>query len=175
MFYQKKYTTDGANLRLEFGFVPNKVTVENLTTGNIMEWSDEYPIGESKLIVGSTGVRSTAVKGILPTEKANLNTVSLGASGVIIPVDITVTGTVAITTGSPSVVGTGTNFTSLEVGDKVHIDGNDYIVDAIADDTNLTLASNALTTDASATLGSDGVNGLASQELIVCAYRNQDK
>ena len=60
------------------------------------------------------------------------------------------TGTVAVTNGSPDVVGTGTDFTtSLAVGDVVTIGGAfTSSVASITDDTNLTLTSNAAATAA---------------------------
>lgn len=56
-------------------------------------------------------------------------------------------GTVAITSGSPTVTGTGTYFQEdLVAGDTVTIDGNNYVILSIASNTSLTLSTNASTT-----------------------------
>jgi hypothetical protein len=59
-------------------------------------------------------------------------------------------GTIAVTTGSASVVGSGTAFLNdTKVGDFVEIAGNLYIITAIADATNLTLNKPVTTSTAS--------------------------
>lgn len=56
-------------------------------------------------------------------------------------------GTVAITSGSASVAGTDTFFLDdYAAGDTVEIDGNNYVINAIASNTSMTLTTNASTT-----------------------------
>lgn len=67
----------------------------------------------------------------------------------------TITGTVAVTSGSAALTGTGTTFTtSLRVGDNIRINDTSeiYRVATITNDTTATLDRNVTTTDASSTL-----------------------
>ncbi|MAF78291.1 MAG: hypothetical protein CME60_09015, partial [Halobacteriovoraceae bacterium] len=65
-------------------------------------------------------------------------------------------GTVAITTGSPTVTGTGTNFpATLEEGDTVEIDNVFYRVQTITNATSLELEVNAVSTASGTTLFKD--------------------
>ena len=80
------------------------------------------------------------------TSGANSTAISVLDKGLV-----DLTGTVAITTGSPTVTGTSTVFTNElsligTVKDVVRIDGNFYGIQSIDSATQLTLASNALTT-----------------------------
>jgi len=80
------------------------------------------------------------------------------------------TGTVAITTGSAAVTGSGTAFaTELVEGETVEIDGNLYEVSVITDATHLTLSENASTTDGSATIYTGG--SLIAREALFQARR----
>ena len=58
----------------------------------------------------------------------------------------TLAGTVSINQGSNEVLGDGTSFQNLEVGDVIKIDGINYTVSQILDDLNLNLTENASTT-----------------------------
>jgi len=64
--------------------------------------------------------------------------------------NVSLSGTVAVTQNSPNVVGTNTSFTTeLEVGDAILIENEIFSVSAITDNTHLTLDSNYLGTSAS--------------------------
>ena len=66
-------------------------------------------------------------------------------SDIVAGTSTAITGSVAVTQGSAAVVGTGTSFTSaLAVDDLLTIGAQTFTVNAIADDTNLTLSSNYL-------------------------------
>ena len=66
------------------------------------------------------------------------------------PINVALTGTVAVTTGSATVTGTGTLFTTeLRVGETIRIVAEVFRVSAIASNTSLTLSSNYLGTTAS--------------------------
>ena len=66
-------------------------------------------------------------------------------------------GTVSATNGSAAVVGTGTIFNNLNPGDTFQINGNDYTISTITDDTHLTLTTNfAQATERRAALKSFG-------------------
>ena len=55
--------------------------------------------------------------------------------------NVTVTGTIAVTNGSAAIVGTGSNFTSWSVGDKIQCpDTNWYTIATITDATHLTIS-----------------------------------
>ncbi len=55
---------------------------------------------------------------------------------------VTLTGTVGVTNGSATVIGTGTLFLAqLSAGDAINISGSDYTVSAISSDTSLTLTA----------------------------------
>lgn len=55
------------------------------------------------------------------------------------------TGTVTAATGSPTVTGTGTTFLNYHAGEPITFGGNEYVIQSIASNTSLTLASNSLT------------------------------
>jgi hypothetical protein len=59
------------------------------------------------------------------------------------------TGTITLNSGSPSVTGTGTSFTSAFVvgGTFVTAGGNAYVIKSIANDTSLTITTNAVATE----------------------------
>ena len=86
---------------------------------------------------------------IAPTGEGALGEVPLQN---YMPFTNAITGTVNTTTGSLTVTGTGTMFTTeLVQGATIQIDGINYVINLIADDTTLSLASTAQTTVADAT------------------------
>lgn len=65
---------------------------------------------------------------------------------------VTGTGTMTLSSGSPTVSGTGTSFTSLKVGGTfTTAGGNTYVISAIASNTSLTLKTNATATESGVT------------------------
>lgn len=59
-------------------------------------------------------------------------------------------GTLAMTSGSASVVGTGTSFVALDVGRKIIVDGTTYTIATWTDATHITVSPNAVRTNATA-------------------------
>jgi len=55
-------------------------------------------------------------------------------------------GTVATTGGSPAIVGTGTTFTNYRANDPILINGVQFIVSSVTDNTHLTLTTNSAST-----------------------------
>lgn len=58
----------------------------------------------------------------------------------------TLSGNADITTGSANVTGVGTSFTNLNVGDRLSIDSNAYVIESIANNTHIVLTENASST-----------------------------
>jgi hypothetical protein len=87
---------------------------------------------------------SVTLAGIFFDTTTNVNTVDYSLASAQTVYVKSVAGTVDISSGSPNVVGTGTAFlTQLSVGSKVYISSVEYTVLSIADNTNLTLTTNA--------------------------------
>lgn len=64
-----------------------------------------------------------------------------------------IAGTVSVNSGTPTVVGTGTSFTTdLVVGQKIKIDGNVYEIQTIFNNSQLQITTNSFTTNGSATV-----------------------
>lgn len=60
-------------------------------------------------------------------------------------------GTLALTLGSPNIVGTGTAFTAFDVGRRFVADGTTYTITIVTDPTHITVTPNAARTNATAT------------------------
>jgi hypothetical protein len=68
-------------------------------------------------------------------------------------------GTLSITSANATVTGVGTNFNNLNVGDRVVIDTNSYIIQSIEGNLSMTLATTALTTAAGVSWTKSYVSG----------------
>lgn len=161
--------TQGASITVQGGLdlissshalfrTPGAATVlqnfESSTTGGYRRVSGYEKLGTSSAVIPS-GLATDTVHGItgyaggiIVAQGNNLYFSTSGSSYVQINKDtfVTATGTVSITSGSPTVTGTNTVFTSeFIVGDDIKIDGNFYKVLSITSDTVLTLDINANT------------------------------
>ena len=161
--------TQGASITVQGGLdlissshalfrTPGAATVlqnfESSTTGGYRRVSGYEKLGTSSAVIPS-GLATDTVHGItgyaggiIVAQGNNLYFSTSGSSYVQINKDtfVTATGTVSITSGSPTVTGTSTVFTSeFIVGDDIKIDGNFYKVLSITSDTVLTLDINANT------------------------------
>lgn len=77
------------------------------------------------------------------------------------------TGTVDITNGSPTIIGTATVFEDeFEPDDLILIDGNIYQIDTINNDTSITLTTNASTTNTGIAIARDEAFGSCSEPII---------
>jgi len=176
--------TQGASITVQGGLdlvssshalfkTPGAATVlqnfESSTTGGYRRISGFEKLGGNSAVIPS-GVNTDIIhgisgyaNGIVVAQGANLYFSTTGTSYVQINKDtfIVSTGTVSITSGSPTVTGTNTVFTSeFIVGDDIKIDNNFYKVLSITSDTILTLDINANT--------SNTQNGLS----FSCCYNN---
>ena len=86
-FETKIVTTNGSELRVEFGYLPSKVEILNMTTLNKFTYDDSLPVGTALLTVGSTGVL-TKVTSTAPYSVGNGVNDGL-SSGLNIPTDVT--------------------------------------------------------------------------------------
>ena len=161
--------TQGASITVQGGLdlissshalfrTPGAATVlknfESSTTGGYRRISGYEKLGTSSAVIPS-GLATDTVHGItgyaggiIVAQGNNLYFSTSGSSYVQINKDtfVTATGTVSISSGSPTVTGSGTVFTSeFIVGDDIKIDGNFYKVLSIQSDTELTLDTNANT------------------------------
>ena len=161
--------TQGASITVQGGLdlissshalfrTPGAATVlknfESSTTGGYRRVSGYEKLGTTSAVIPS-GLATDTVHGItgyaggiIVAQGNNLYFSTSGSSYVQINKDtfVTATGTVSISSGSPTVTGTSTVFTSeFIVGDDIKIDGNFYKVLSITSDTVLTLDINANT------------------------------
>lgn len=163
--------TQGASITVQGGLdlissshalfkTPGAATVlknfESSTTGGYRRISGYEKLGTTSAVIPS-GLATDTVHGItgyaggiIVAQGNNLYFSTSGSSYVQINKDtfVTATGTVSISSGSPTVTGSSTVFTSeFIVGDDIKIDGNFYKVLSITSDTILTLDTNANTTN----------------------------
>jgi hypothetical protein len=161
--------TQGASITVQGGLdlissshalfrTPGAATVlknfESSTTGGYRRVSGYEKLGTTSAVIPS-GLATDTVHGItgyaggiIVAQGNNLYFSTSGSSYVQINKDtfVTATGTVSISSGSPTVTGNSTVFTSeFIVGDDIKIDGNFYKVLSITSDTILTLDTNANT------------------------------
>ena len=159
--------TQGASITVQGGLdlvssshalfkTPGAATVlknfESSTTGGYRRISGFEKLGGNSAVIPS-GVSTDSIhgisgyaNGIIVAQGANLYFSTTGTSYVQINKDTftAATGTVSISSGSPTVTGTNTVFTSeFIVGDDIKIDNNFYKVLSITSDTVLTLDTNA--------------------------------
>ena len=163
--------TQGASITVQGGLdlvssshalfkTPGAATVlknfESSTTGGYRRISGFEKLGGNSAVIPS-GVNTDSIhgisgyaNGIIVAQGANLYFSTTGTSYVQINKDTftAATGTVSISSGSATVTGTNTVFTSeFIVGDDIKIDNNFYKVLSITSDTVLTLDINANTTN----------------------------
>jgi hypothetical protein len=161
--------TQGASITVQGGLdlissshalfrTPGAATVlqnfESSTTGGYRRVSGYEKLGTSSAVIPS-GLATDTVHGItgyaggiIVPQGNNLYFSTSGSSYVQINKDTftTATGTVSISSGSPTVTGNGTVFNSeFIVGDDIKINGNFYKVLSITSNTVLTLDTNANT------------------------------
>jgi len=112
-------------------------------------------------IVTLEGNLSAATRGFALDADGNVARIG-GADGVI---GIEIAGTVSVTDDGTtiSVAGSGTDFNALTAGDTIIIDGRIYTIDAIADETNLTLTRPAISGTLEVAAGSSIVVGTGTQ------------
>jgi len=159
--------TQGASITVQGGLdlvssshalfkTPGAATVlqnfESSTTGGYRRISGFEKLGGNSAVIPS-GVSTDSIhgisgyaNGIIVAQGANLYFSTTGTSYVQINKDTftAATGTVSISSGSPTVTGTNTIFTSeFIVGDDIKIDNNFYKVLSITSNTVLTLDINA--------------------------------
>ena len=140
------FRTPGAATKLQ--------NFESSTTGGYRRISGYQKLGTTSAVIPS-GVSTDIIHGIsgyadgvVVAQGDDLYFSTTGTSYVQINKDTftVATGTVSISSGSPTVTGTSTVFTSeFIVGDDIKIDGNFYKVLSITSDTILTLDTNANT------------------------------
>ena len=128
---------------------------ESSTTGGYRRISGYQKWGTTSAVIPSGsavnlthGIKNYA-DGVLVAQGTNLYYSTTGTSYYQINKDTftAIAGTVSISSGSPTVTGTGTTFlTSLHVGDWIKINGDVYHVLSITSNTVLTLETNANTT-----------------------------
>ena len=140
------FRTPGAATKLQ--------NFESSTTGGYRRISGYQKLGTTSAVIPS-GVSTDIIHGIsgyadgvIVAQADDLYFSTTGTSYVKINKDTftAATGTVSISSGSPTVTGTNTVFTSeFIVGDDIKIDGNFYKVLSITSNTVLTLDTNANT------------------------------
>jgi len=113
--------------------------------------------------------------GILGEAPGKARIVLAGASNKIFVGDTsrsTETGTIAITSGTAAVTGTGTSFTSVQDGDWIRIDHIWHEIDTVTDDTHLTLARTyrGKTVSGLSFRAQSMVQGALLQNLVVIGY-----
>ena len=141
------------------------------TDGNI----DITPNGTGEVNISKVDIDSGTIDGVTITGGSTTSLVISKGNA-----DVALSGTVAVTSGSATVSGTGTSFSSqIAVGDAIKIDGNPYSVDAVASNASLTLTSNASTTASGATAYKDSdlfkvQTGAGSDKLTVDKSGNVD-
>lgn len=116
-------------------------------TGNGTSFTTELAAGDSIIINGSTYTVSTVTNNTALTLTSSYPGTT--ATGLTAAAGEFLAGAVAVTTGSPSVTGTGTSFNSLAAGNIVVISGVSYVVASVASATSLTLTTNYAGTSAS--------------------------
>jgi hypothetical protein len=117
-----------------------KYTVSSITDDTHLALTGNYSGATASGLTVSAGLTLTAA----PTTSCSGSTVS-GATGgrAISLAGNSLTGTVAVSSGTATVTGTGTSFTTqLAIGSNVYINSILYKVSAIASATSLTLTSN---------------------------------
>lgn len=88
MFDTKKYTTDGSDLRIELGYSPAMVTIENLTTNKTLVYNENYPTGVCKLI-GADGAKADSAQALVPDADPAGNLEALtGTRGFTLPTNV---------------------------------------------------------------------------------------
>jgi hypothetical protein len=100
------------------------------------------PAGTGEVNITKVDIDSGTIDGVVLTG-GTIDSLVTSTGGL----NVTLTGTVAVTTGSTAVSGTGTLFnTELVAGDAIKIDGVPYEVDSVTNNSSLVLSSNATTT-----------------------------
>ena len=161
----------GANEQLRISYTGNAVGdphVDINSTGTsasaigadaIAVGVDSVADGTDSIVVGNTAITDD-------TDFTTNNCIVIGSGATIDPTTpVTLTGTVDITSGLSTVVGTGTLFlTELAVGDTIRIDSQDRFVTVITDNLNLTVHTGWSSTQSGVTAeqyGADSNNNIA--------------
>jgi len=101
---------------------------------------------------GSVTISISTTDESLPYSSGNLS--DLSKDTILVSIDddaeATMSGTVTFTSGNSVVTGSGTSFTNLNVGDRLTLDGNYYIVDSITNNTEVVLTENVTTSNTGA-------------------------
>jgi hypothetical protein len=112
----------------------------------------EFNRTESKTIDFTIGGGQFTVSVTVGSENVAFGDGTLGASEkrqlfvtVEANTDITLPGTVSGTSGNSTLIGSGTNFNNLSVGNKLKVNGDLYYINSIADSTTLTVVGTLLT------------------------------
>lgn len=116
--------------------------LDNLPNSSVI-YGESLPVADPAVYPLAIPVARSAITGAIScTISSDKNlTCTAGAGGVTIPSHLR--GTVAAISGSPTLIGTATLFTSqLTIGSILLIEGTPYTVSAIGSDTSLTLSRN---------------------------------
>jgi hypothetical protein len=133
----------GSVLRVEIGFVPRYIKAVNIEDAGTL-----YPIMEwMRGMAAASGIKTLKIFDNGTT--ANASSTYITSNGISeyqgeAP-GCTLTGTVAATAGSATLIGTNTSFlTELAVGDLIKLkDGQEFTVSAISSNTSLTVTAAA--------------------------------
>ena len=189
--------TQGASITVQGGLdlvssshalfkTPGAATVlqnfESSTTGGYRRISGFEKLGGGSAVIPS-GVNTDTIHGIkgyangvVVAQGANLYFSTTGTSYVQINKDTftTATGTISVTAGSPTVTGSGTNFTTeFLVGNDIKIDNKFYKVLSITSNTVLTLDINSSSTVSGSTFFKSGIASSALAAATTIPRTNQ--
>jgi len=107
------------------------------------DFAFQVPVASQRSVVGKLW-NDADKNGVIGNSEAGMSGVTLN----VIPMT-TGPGTIAVTNGSPALVGTGTTFTNFSPGDAITISGAPYTISSITDATHLTLATQYVAATAS--------------------------
>ena len=113
----------------------------NIIDGFGTSFTSDFNIGDLFYII--YGNQTAEVASVDSDTQITLNTTLTGADN---PTGVNISGTIATTNGSKNIVGTGTTFTSLIVGQQILSTNATGIITAITDNTHLTIDTNATAT-----------------------------
>jgi len=155
---------------------------ESSTTGGYRRISGFEKLGGGSAVIPS-GVNTDSIHGIkgyangvVVAQGANLYFSTTGTSYVQINKDTftTATGTISVTAGSPTVTGSGTNFTTeFLVGNDIKIDSKFYKVLSITSNTVLTLDINSSSTVSGSAFFKSGIASSALAAATTIPRTNQ--
>jgi hypothetical protein len=152
-----------------------KIDGNTITSINVDGAINITPNGTGSVVISKVDINSGTIdESVITGGTASSLVTSRGNT------DVALTGTVAVTSGSATVNGTGTSFSSeIAAGDSIKIDSVVYDVDSVTSNAVLVLSANASTSASGATATKDSYlfrvkTGFGTDKLVIDKSGNVD-